>query len=187
MRPVLRTTGFVLTILAVASWNWAHPKLDVAVRVDAPSQAEMDKRVEAEIEQKALQNAARAAQQVYAQCDASSSLSELTAHYALANHLSPRLVAATVITESGCHAGAVSRAGAVGLLQVNCRHTWKQYSRQELMNPDRNMEVGTRILASYIRQTGSQREGLRRYFGITNGSSASDDYADRVISKERNR
>ena len=95
-------------------------------------------------------------------------------------HLSPRIVASTIVVESSCQPAVVSKDGAVGLMQVD-RHTWKQYTREELMQPDRNIEIGARILAANIRQTGSTREGLRKYFGVTAGSTASDEYADKIL------
>lgn len=189
MRPVLRTTGFVLTILATASWNWAHPRLDYSVRADAPSEAEMNQQVENDIEQQRVTEDARAAERIIDSpargCGqrGGRTLALSIARSARANHVSVTLVAATVVTESSCQQTVVSRAGAVGLMQID-RHTWRQYSRQELLNPDRNIEVGTKILAGYVRQTGNTRDGLRHYFGVTEGSTAADDYADRVLAKE---
>ena len=94
--------------------------------------------------------------------------------------LSARLVAATIVAESSCQPTVVSKDGAIGLMQVD-RHTWKQYTRAELMQPDRNVDIGTHILAANIRRTGSTREGLRQYFGVTPGSNQADLYADKIL------
>ena len=106
----------------------------------------------------------------------------LAANSARRHNLRPRLVAAQIVVESGCQPAVVSKAGAVGLMQVECRHTWRQYSRQELMNPARNADIGADILSHYVKQTGSYREGLKRYFGITPGSDQADIYADKVLT-----
>ena len=50
------------------------------------------------------------------------------------------------------------------------------------MNPERNADVGADILERYVKQTGSYREGLKRYFGITPGSDQADIYADKVLT-----
>lgn len=50
------------------------------------------------------------------------------------------------------------------------------------MNPERNADVGADILARYVREGGSTREGLRRYFGVTPGSDQADIYADKVLA-----
>ena len=114
------------------------------------------------------------------------SLSDIVARAAHIRGLSPRVVAATIVVESSCKSVVLSRSGAIGLMQID-RHTWPQYSRQELLDPARNVEVGTTILASYVRQTGSTREGLKRYFGVTPGSTASDDYADKILARASRR
>jgi soluble lytic murein transglycosylase-like protein len=93
-------------------------------------------------------------------------------------------VAATIVAESSCKPSVVSKDGAVGLMQVDC-HTWRTYSRTELLNPARNVEVGTTILALYVREGGSNREGLRRYFGVTPGSDQADIYADHILKIAR--
>ena len=59
---------------------------------------------------------------------------------------------------------------------------WRQYSRQELMNPEKNIEAGTKILGHYCGRAGSYRGGLRLYFGATTGSERADLYADRVLA-----
>ena len=99
-------------------------------------------------------------------------------------HVSPRILAGTIVVESSCNAAVVSKDGAVGLMQVD-RHTWMQYSQDELMQPDRNIQIGAHILAASIERTGSTREGLKRYFGVTAGSTASDKYADRIMAIAR--
>lgn len=100
----------------------------------------------------------------------------LAAEAAVDNHLPPRIVGALVFVESSCRPDAVSPKSAVGLMQVNER-VW-HYSRTELQDPQRNLQIGTQILASYVRQSGL-RDGLRRYNGL--GASNPYGYSDRVL------
>ena len=81
------------------------------------------------------------------------------ARIARIEQLSPRIVAATIVVESSCQSSVVSKDGAVGLMQVD-RHTWKQYTREELMQPDRNIEIGAHILG---RQYSTDRQHQRRF------------------------
>lgn len=95
--------------------------------------------------------------------------------------IAPRILAAQIVVESSCRPTVVSKAGAVGLMQV-MPSVWKKYSQVELLNPVRNMDIGSDILVQYVHQTGSYREGLRRYHGVTEGSDQADIYADKVLS-----
>jgi soluble lytic murein transglycosylase-like protein len=91
------------------------------------------------------------------------------------SRLSARIVAALVFVESSCPADAVSKKGAAGLVQVNPR-VWR-HSRRELQDPSTNLQIGTQILAGYIRGHGL-REGLHRYNGL---GVTSDDYSELVL------
>ena len=119
--------------------------------------------------------AARSARQVLVANGCSSKYAEITGRVAVDSRLSARIVAAIVFVESSCRADAVSKKGAVGLVQVNPR-VWR-YSRRELQDPYTNLQIGTRILAGYIRGHGL-REGLHRYNGL---GDSSDDYSERVL------
>jgi soluble lytic murein transglycosylase-like protein len=70
-------------------------------------------------------------------------------------------------------------------MQVNVK-VWP-YSKQEMLDPDRNLQAGSKILANYIRESGNVRDGLRHYYGILPDSTASDEYADKVLSMTRRR
>lgn len=104
-------------------------------------------------------------------------LSDQVAHHV--HNLPARLVAAVIVVESGCDPQKISATGDVGLMQVNSK-IWHR-SRKELLDPDRNLEIGTRILARDIRIGGSVREGLKRYHGFSGG----DEYADKVLTIAR--
>jgi soluble lytic murein transglycosylase-like protein len=119
--------------------------------------------------------AVRAARQVLVANGCSSKYAAITGRAAVDSQLPARMVAALVFVESSCRANAVSKEGAVGLTQVNPR-VWR-YSRRALQDPYMNLQIGTRILAGYIRVHGL-REGLHRYNGL---GDPSEDYSERVL------
>jgi soluble lytic murein transglycosylase-like protein len=82
---------------------------------------------------------------------------------AVDNRISPRLIGGIVFVESSCNPDAVSTANAIGLMQINGR-VWP-HSLRDLRDPDTNTQIGTKILADYVRTYGL-REGLRHYNGL---------------------
>ncbi|OGJ38807.1 MAG: hypothetical protein A2182_02410 [Candidatus Pacebacteria bacterium RIFOXYA1_FULL_38_18] len=114
---------------------------------------------------------------------------ELITHYALENGLSPDLVAALILQESGGDPDAISSAGAVGLTQVMPREATSfvnsegvplfadRPSAVELLDPEFNIRFGTQYLADLIRIYGSTREALLHYGPSGVGYS----YADAVL------
>jgi len=100
---------------------------------------------------------------------------EATARAAVDYHVPSRLLSALVFVESSCNPDAVSKRGAIGLTQVNPQ-VW-HYSSDDLHDPETNLRAGTRILASYIQQSGL-REGLHRYNGLGDPSNT---YSNRVL------
>lgn len=94
---------------------------------------------------------------------------------AVDNGMSPQIVAAVVFVESSCNPDAVSPRGAIGLMGIN-RHVWRHPAR-ELRDPEANTQIGTTILAGYVRAHGL-REGLHRYNGLGDETST---YSARVL------
>jgi len=96
----------------------------------------------------------------------------LIAENARAEGVDPYLVAATINVESGFHPDQVSRAGAVGLMQV-MPSTAKQVARwagdrrkvtsETLTQPELNLFVGTRYLGDLIEKYGADDVGLAAY------------------------
>ena len=74
--------------------------------------------------------------------------------------VTPELLTALIVVESSANHIAVSNKGAVGLTQV--MPTIWQYQKQELLNPYRNIEIGSKILKHYIDRHGIQG-GLSSY------------------------
>jgi soluble lytic murein transglycosylase-like protein len=105
--------------------------------------------------------------------------------------LSPNLIAAVMLQESGGDATAYSSSGAVGLMQVmprdgiaasfECLNGPCFASRpkiEELQDPSFNIEYGTHMLAGLIGRLGSLREALKAYGPMDAGYS----YADKVLA-----
>jgi len=93
---------------------------------------------------------------------------ELVAREALRAGIDPRILAATVVVESGCNQYAISRRGAVGYMQVMPR-VWKDRydlaAQYNLFNDRDNLHVGAAILSELV-QTYGVWEGVRRYQGM---------------------
>lgn len=150
------------------------PVVDIPkIAKSAISSADMDK-------QAAQEFAIRDAERVLAEFQCPEGTSAWVAQNAIEANLPARLIAADIAVESSCRSDVISSRGAVGMMQVMPRlyHAPKAV----LTDPEANIRVGTRILAANIRQHGT-RGGLQRYFGMTPGSTASVDYANRVLAK----
>jgi hypothetical protein len=160
--------SFAIMVTAFAEWG-GIPPLRVTTKSLTP---------EAVNREKAYTYATVVARHVFEQHGFTSEFSERVAHYAVDAHLPVRVVAADVIVESSAHPSAVSKSGAVGLMQVMPK-IWN-VSAEDLKNPDFNLRVGTGILSHHVRAYG-MREGLRHYFG-TADANASELYADRVLA-----
>lgn len=115
----------------------------------------------------------------------------LIEEYADKNSLHPDLLAGLIWYESGGNASAYSRSGAVGLMQVmpkdglaaefmciNGPCFANRPSRQELEQPEFNIEYGSRMLAGLYARHNSLREALKSY----GPSGAGYTYADKVLS-----
>jgi soluble lytic murein transglycosylase-like protein len=112
-------------------------------------------------------------------------LAEMTAKRAIETDLPPAIVAAVIASESTCNPMAVSNRGALGLMQVVPKIHGKHYdfSKINLLNPEQNMQVGTDILSTYVRQYGL-KSGLRHFYGTGDSGIYLDGtgYADRVLA-----
>jgi soluble lytic murein transglycosylase len=90
--------------------------------------------------------------------------------YAAENHLDPMLVAGQIRQESAFDPEAISRAGAVGLLQLEpatarklARSLHIGYSRARLRDPEYNLRLGTLYLAGLIAAYGTPEAALAAY------------------------
>lgn len=91
--------------------------------------------------------------------------------YSSANALDPYLVASLIRQESAFNANAVSRANAVGLMQllpkvgrgVAKQEKLKRFSTQQLFLPNVNMQLGTRYFRSMVDKFGAFEYALAAY------------------------
>jgi soluble lytic murein transglycosylase-like protein len=99
--------------------------------------------------------------------------------------LPPELVLAVVQIESGFDRFAISRYGALGLMQV--MPFWKKeigHPRDNLFHPRTNLRYGCTILKHYLDQeNGNLATALARY----NGSAGKEKYPRRVLGAMRAR
>lgn len=86
--------------------------------------------------------------------------------------LDPMLIAAVIRQESVFEPAALSRAGAVGLMQVLprtarplARRLKLRYSRRRLADPEYNLRLGAALLAGLLRRYGSLEAALAAYNG----------------------
>jgi hypothetical protein len=108
-------------------------------------------------------------------------LAIMTAQNALRTGLPANLVAAIVGIESSCNPIAISKKGAVGLMQINIGVWAEKYGNFKSVNPfnpEESMHDGTDILAADIKQYGL-RSGVAHYDGV--GQEA-DDYGVQVLA-----
>jgi len=92
--------------------------------------------------------------------------------------LSPAVVAAIVVVESGGNSLAVAPSGDLGLMQVNVRIHSKVFNFEEknLLNPEQNIAVGTSILRGMIARHGTEK-AIAAYNGLL---PEKRDYTSRV-------
>jgi murein DD-endopeptidase MepM/ murein hydrolase activator NlpD len=111
--------------------------------------------------------------------------------------LDPTLLAGVVDYESSGNPGAVNRSsGATGLGQVMPREAGfsGRPSRQELLDPDTNLDWSARILSEGIRRYGTENQGLAAYLGaidpsgrITGATDANGTTGNAYIANVRQR
>lgn len=115
----------------------------------------------------------------------------LVSAYADKNGLDPNLVTALIWQESGGNPQAISKSGAVGLMQVmpqdgqaanfmcvNGPCFSSRPTTSQLLEPEFNISYGTRMLAQLINKQGDVRKALRAYGPMNVGYY----YADKVMS-----
>jgi soluble lytic murein transglycosylase-like protein len=119
----------------------------------------------------------------------------LITQYAEKNGLSPNLIAAVMLQESGGDPLSYSHSGAVGLMQVMprdgiaasflCKNRPCFASRptiSELQDPAFNLEYATGMMAGLLSRFGNLRDSLRAYGPMDMGYI----YADKVLAIYQN-
>ena len=113
-------------------------------------------------------------------------LAEMTARVAMEAGVDAGLLAAIVAVESTCNHLAISKAGAVGLAQVNVKVWGPEHGDWWLINlfhPQQNLEVAARILKQMVERYGIEK-GVERYCGAGPEARA---YAKKVMRLWRGR
>lgn len=99
--------------------------------------------------------------------------------------LDPLLVLAVISVESRFNPLAESSMGAKGLMQIIPRFHQAKLARHggdgAVLDPESNIEVGSRILQEYIHRTGTLEAGLQFYNGASRDESAQ--YAQKVMAE----
>lgn len=113
--------------------------------------------------------------------------------YAKAVRLDPMIIAAIIQVESEGNPSAVSKSGAVGLMQVMPRDGKAQGYicndspcfdnrplTNELMDPEFNIYYGTKILSDFLERSGNLREALHFYGPSQIGYTYADSVLERI-------
>lgn len=99
-------------------------------------------------------------------------------------HIDPTLILAICAVESSFNPLAISGKDH-GLMQVNI--FWQKGVADEvggakgLLNPFKNLYAGSKVISTFIRQEGSERQGLRAY----NGKGKDNNYPDLVLNQKQ--
>jgi soluble lytic murein transglycosylase-like protein len=164
------------TLAAGSIARYAEPAVPKGITVVAPTEDSVKKEFQREQKERQYAQAAKLAGQVYERLGCRKTYAEGTGRVAVDFAISPRVLAGLVFVESSCNTNAVSGRNSVGLMQVNPK-VWK-YTRAELSDPKQNIEIGAKILATYIHRWGLV-EGLHHYNGLGNPT---DEYATKVLT-----
>lgn len=106
-------------------------------------------------------------------------ISKAIIKYSRQYQLPPQFIVHLMRRESGFNILAVSKAGAVGLMQVMPKaHKDKMaklgISHSQLFHIDNNVRLGSMILRDYFDQTGSIEKALKKYVGGNHASYTQD-------------
>ncbi len=175
---MIKMTSGLLVFAALASCvilRYSGPPAPAPIAVKSITEKSIKEDVKHDQRLRAYRRAANAARDAYRKNGCSGRFADLTGRVAVDFGLSPRLLAGLVFVESSCNPNAVSGHDSIGLTQVNPK-IW-HYSRATLKNPEKNLEIGARILSAYIHTYGLTK-GLHAYNGFGNPTNS---YAEKVL------
>jgi soluble lytic murein transglycosylase-like protein len=116
-----------------------------------------------------------------------SKLSKIIVRHALDKKLDPKLVAAIIVVESNGNPLAISGSKSVGIMQIHLP-TWSNvvdFTEKNPFDPEVNIEIGTGILANYLKRSKDIESALVAYEG--SHETADSDYLAKVMEVYRNR
>lgn len=163
---------------------------DLAAACEIPPEPSVRAEADAQPDAQPLDPAQRALVQVLSRrfmiaTEATETIVSAAHRAAEAAGLDPLLVLAVISVESRFNPLAESSMGAKGLMQIIPRfHRAKlaeHGGEHAVLDPESNIEVGTRILQEYIHRTGTLEAGLQFYNGASRDGSAQ--YAQKVMAE----
>jgi hypothetical protein len=96
-----------------------------------------------------------------------SRLTKIIVRHSLEKKLDPKLVASIIVVESRGNPLAISGAKAVGIMQIHVP-TWAEiidFTEKNPFDPDVNIDIGTSILADYLKRYKDLESALIAYEG----------------------
>ena len=111
-----------------------------------------------------------------------SKLTKTIVRHALDKKLDPKLVASVIVVESRGNPLAISEAKAVGLMQIHVP-SWSDvvdFTERNPFDPEVNIEVGTTILAHYLRHNKDLESALLDY--ESSHDPTQSEYASKVMA-----
>ena len=119
--------------------------------------------------------------------DEISKLTKIIVRQSLSKKLDPKLVASIVIVESRGNPLAISGSKSVGIMQIHVP-TWKEevdFTEKNPFDPEVNIDIGTTILARYLKQYKDMESALVAYEGSRDPSES--EYLSKVMEIYRSR
>jgi soluble lytic murein transglycosylase-like protein len=116
-----------------------------------------------------------------------SNLSKIIVRHSLQKKLDPKLVAAIIVVESNGNPLAISGSKSVGIMQIHLP-TWSNvvdFTEKNPFDPEVNIEIGTGILANYLKRSKDIESALVAYEG--SHDIAESEYLAKVMEIYRTR
>jgi len=114
-----------------------------------------------------------------------SKLTKIIVRHSLEKKLDPKLVASIIVVESRGNPLAISGAKAVGIMQIHAP-TWGEiidFTENNPFDPEVNIDIGTSILANYLKRAKDLEAALVAYEG--SHDPAETEYPSRVMEVYR--
>ncbi len=114
-------------------------------------------------------------------------LTKIIVRHSLNKKLDPKLVASIVVVESHGNPLAISGSKSVGIMQIHVP-TWKDvvdFTEKNPFDPEVNIDVGTTILAQYLKQYKDLELALLAYEGSRDPSQS--EYINKIMELYRSR
>lgn len=182
LAALLFATGLLATVSAAAKTTAPDPQLIALVQQATDDTADFQDEYDQQVW---LSTMSLRMVDLVPDADERTSLLKMIHKEATRAQVPPQLVLALIQVESKFDPYAVSKSGAVGLMQI--MPFWLKLIGREhdsLVHSQTNLRMGCTILKYYLGKShGDIREALQRY----NGATVGIDYSDRVLKALTNR